>query len=90
MNIKDVLVYLACKYEGDWAKIYHAISHKEQVNEEDVKETLGRLECNTLVLLEEEYPEKLKQCYNPPFVLFYKGDISLLNEEIVSFVGSRD
>ncbi len=35
------------------------------------------------------YPFLLKECYDPPPVLFYRGDPSLLEGEIVAVVGAR-
>lgn len=37
-----------------------------------------------------EYPYKLSLIQNRPIVLFYKGDISHINEESVAIVGSRN
>ena len=42
-----------------------------------------------LTILDPEYPEYLKQIYQPPAVLFYQGDLSLLSSNLVSIVGSR-
>lgn len=36
------------------------------------------------------YPEKLKRLYKPPFILYCKGDVSLLNSRCISIVGSRN
>lgn len=37
------------------------------------------------------YPERLRQLPQPPFVLFYEGNINLLQQEkIIAFVGSRN
>ncbi|WP_297631408.1 DNA-processing protein DprA [uncultured Clostridium sp.] len=36
-----------------------------------------------------EYPEELKNIENPPYYLFYKGNIELLNKKILSIVGGR-
>lgn len=37
-----------------------------------------------------DYPERLKMIYNPPSVLFYRGDISEIDEDIViTAVGTR-
>lgn len=44
-----------------------------------------------LTILDEEYPELLKQIYDPPWVLYCKGDLSLLGiENKISVVGTRD
>ena len=42
-----------------------------------------------LTLNDEKYPKKLKEIYEPPFVLFAKGDISLLNKNCLAIVGCR-
>lgn len=43
-----------------------------------------------LTLMTEGYPELLKQIYDPPLVLFCKGDISLLShKKTVAVVGTR-
>lgn len=36
------------------------------------------------------YPEYLKAIYNPPVLLFYQGDLSLLPQPKLGFVGSRN
>lgn len=36
------------------------------------------------------YPEYLREIYNPPVLLFYKGNIDLLKKPKLAFVGSRE
>lgn len=43
----------------------------------------------TLTLYSENYPKLLKEIDYPPLVLYYKGDISLLNTKCMSIVGTR-
>ena len=43
-----------------------------------------------LTILDAVYPRRLKEIYLPPIVLFYKGELSLLNERLVALVGSRE
>ncbi|WP_321383983.1 DNA-processing protein DprA [uncultured Enterococcus sp.] len=43
-----------------------------------------------LTILDEEFPIYLKEIYNCPAVLFYRGDIGLLAKKSVSFVGARN
>ena len=38
---------------------------------------------------EAEYPALLREVFNPPFMLFYRGDISVLAKQCVSVVGTR-
>jgi len=44
---------------------------------------------NLLFINEKTYPFTLKNEYGPPLVLFYKGNISLINSQTVSIVGTR-
>ena len=39
---------------------------------------------------DESYPDALRHIYNPPCVLFYRGDVSLLHEQVIlTVVGAR-
>ncbi|MBR3629972.1 MAG: DNA-processing protein DprA [Oscillospiraceae bacterium] len=39
---------------------------------------------------DESYPDQLRHIYNPPCVLFYRGDMSLLHEQVIlTVVGAR-
>lgn len=46
---------------------------------------IGMITC-----LDQEYPEKLKQIYDPPLVLFYRGDKSLLQRFAIAVIGCRE
>ena len=43
-----------------------------------------------LTILDGAYPQRLKEIYLPPIVLFYRGNLSLINQRTVAIVGSRD
>lgn len=47
------------------------------------------LQFPSISILDSQYPLYLKESYNPPVLLFYQGDISLLNYEKLGFIGSR-
>lgn len=40
--------------------------------------------------LDDEFPKKLLQCIDSPFVLFKDGNINLINDKILSIVGTRN
>lgn len=42
-----------------------------------------------LTYFDEHYPTLLKQIYHPPLVLFYKGNLELLQRNIIAVVGTR-
>jgi len=79
---REELISLALKYEGNYRRMYQAIKQKEKVEER-------RYEGNALTILDERYPKELLELKEPPLVLFYEGDLSLLNSNKIAVVGSR-
>lgn len=93
MKGREILAYLALKYNGDWDKIYSDIQHKAPIeSEEAVKNMLQKIKSNYITLVDSEYPRCLKINFKPPFVLFYYGDISLLKngDNNVAIIGARN
>ena len=53
-------------------------------------ERLESLGANIITLADEEYPELLKEIYDPPIVIYVKGDLaSALTRPAIGVVGSR-
>jgi len=44
---------------------------------------------NIVTIFDKAYPETLKSIYNPPILLYVKGDLKILNTLSVAIVGSR-
>ena len=88
---RDIIIFLAMKYEGDWNRIYQAIKEKEHVESEEVQQTLLTLRCQVITIIDDDYPESLKKIYKPPFVLFYYGQLDLLHlpSRSLAVIGSR-
>ncbi len=42
-----------------------------------------------LFFKDEDYPQRLLHCYDPPVLLYYKGNADLNNSRIVSIIGTR-
>ncbi len=57
--------------------------------EEDLKNRLTKENVYITTILDDDYPEKLKNIINPPSILYCKGDISCLNNLSIGIVGSR-
>jgi DNA processing protein len=91
MKGRDIIIFLAIKYEGDWNRIYQAIKEKEHVQEEEVHHALARVRSHVLTIIDDDYPESLKKIYKPPFVLFYYGNVQLLHmgSRSLAMIGSR-
>ena len=87
--MRNILIYFATKYHGDYRLIMNAIKEKEKVDEEELKKIKNR-NYKAITILDDDYPFELKSIYMPPFVLFYKGDISLINgKNKLAVIGSR-
>lgn len=61
---------------------------KEPIDSKIFNELKRKLLLNFITILDDIYPETLKKIANPPFVLFYKGDIDLINNKIVCMDGA--
>lgn len=91
MTSRDILIGLAIKFKGDWEKIYNFVHTHEPFDEEELKSLIKRCNSKAITILDDAYPETLKTIYRPPFVLFYHGNINLLDCKFksISVVGSR-
>lgn len=58
-------------------------------NENTFFEILESRNVQCLTILSNKYPEKLKRLAQPPIVLYYIGNIELLNTNIIAIVGTR-
>ena len=47
------------------------------------------MNCDFLTYNDEEYPNKLRELAEPPFVLYYRGNIKLLQSELILISGTR-
>ena len=88
---RDLLIYKAVIYDGDYQKIYHSIDSHEEHNHEHVREVVNSLKCKVITIIDDDYPQYLLSYRNPPIVLFYYGDITLINDyhSNLAVVGSR-
>ena len=92
MESRELLIYLAVLFKGNWDKIYEALQVREEyeTQEQQAKKCIANLKSKAITFLDDEYPESLKRVTKPPFALFYHGDISLLkSENILAVVGTR-
>lgn len=89
--MRKVLLYFALKYDGDYKKILQAVSSKEHVENKDIENIESKIKCKYVTIIDREYPISLKHIGTPPFVLFYYGDISLLNNyNKIAVIGKRE
>ncbi|MCR4880058.1 MAG: DNA-protecting protein DprA [Bacilli bacterium] len=78
---RNLLIYLAILYDGNYDAILEAATKKLDPDFAEVNKAVESLKCNTLTLLDPNYPSYLKKLPRAPLVLFYYGDISLIDDE---------
>lgn len=59
------------------------------LNASFLKQQLREKGIQTVTILEDAYPEMLREIYDPPYILFAKGNIKLLKRPMFGIVGSR-
>lgn len=64
------------------------IIEKIQTIEENIIE-MNKMGVNYIVYTDEEFPESLKQIPDPPYLIYYMGDIELMNKFSIAVIGSR-
>ena len=53
-------------------------------------EYMNRNEIDIISIQDEEYPNNLKQIYDPPITLYIKGNKDILNNKSIGIVGCRE
>ena len=87
----DLLIHYAITCDGDYDRImYGATRNKDDISDENIKSSLARIKTDVLTMLDPLYPDYLKHCMRAPIVMFYKGDISLLNGDTIGICGARE
>ncbi len=88
-------IYLLCKEE--LRATFSMQPYQTENFSEDLKkpknfvEYYRRNNIQIVTIFDSIYPKLLKQIYDPPWVLFCKGDVSLLSyEKKISVIGTRD
>ena len=81
--MRNQLIRLAIQYGGQYGAITRAL------NQHEMPDPTIRVQ-KAVTVLDEEYPQSLRDLKYPPYVLFYIGGLSLLNKECLSIVGTRE
>lgn len=84
MNKREILACYAYMYEGEWGSIAKAIKNHTEPEEPYLKKE------PYITIYDEAYPPALRALRFPPWVLFYRGDLTLLEQPCLTIVGARD
>ncbi|HEY4537510.1 MAG TPA: DNA-processing protein DprA [Erysipelothrix sp.] len=80
--MRNYLKNLAIHYHGNQRKIKKALLTQQNVPE-------YKCDCSYLTIIDKHYPARLLELYDPPFVLFYQGNLALLRKTCSGVIGSR-
>ena len=78
---RETLISYSFYCNGEYDRLCRMIARNEKVELKQID--------NVLTYLDDDYPQKLSQLSEPPLVLYYKGDLSLLKQPAIAIVGSR-
>ncbi len=62
---------------------------RQKLDPNQYLENITKEEIKWVTLFDENYPKRLAQIYDPPIVLFYKGEILPEDQKAIAIVGSR-
>jgi len=70
MDGKILLIAYAIEHRGNWKEIYEDLKNHKSPSEDAVAKAEALKEGLAITILDEGYPERLRACPQPPFVLF--------------------
>lgn len=80
--MEDTLLYFAMRYDGDFKKMLYALQTKEQTDPQKLEEYKKDVRHKYVTFISHHYPEYCKGVNCPPIVLFYKGNLKLIDEDL--------
>lgn len=81
---------ISLRQMGQVAQVKSIPNFIEQYKNQDVKKLrIDYKKFSSFSILDDLYPERLREIYNPPVLIFYQGNIDLLKNPKLAFVGSR-
>lgn len=79
---RNDLIRLAILYKDKYSSLSQAVEKNEKPPNIPLEKAI--------TILDKEYPNCLRFLENPPWVLFYEGNIELLDTPMITIIGSRN
>jgi DNA processing protein len=90
VSMEEVLLYFSLLHCGDWFKIFNSIKNKDKFDKERFNQLKLKLKSNYVTILSSNYPASFRSLEQPPYVIYYRGNYSLINHlRRIAVVGSR-
>lgn len=65
------------------------IETRRNLNPQEYMEDIQKAGIKWITIYDENYPKLLKEIYDPPVILYYKGDVKVFNTDCIGVVGTR-
>lgn len=89
-TMEEVLLAFSEKYQGDFLKVFQAIKTKERLTEKEVDYFIRDIDEQYITIMSEDYPDGFKKMSCPPIVLYYEGNLELINENFYELCSPID
>lgn len=73
----------------DRRKLAEKLAYSNQLNEEYLRKNMKERNISVITIEDEDYPGILKETYDPPYILYCRGDLKILKNSLLGVVGSR-
>ena len=73
----------------DDKQIVIILNQKNRINLEKYAEYMQKHEIKMITIFDEKYPQNLRNIYDPPVVLYIRGNENIINEFSIAIIGSR-
>ena len=82
-NLKEAILWYALQNRGEWKQIAQCLECHAPVQRIHYPDPY-------ITIVDQEYPSCFRKLRYPPWILFYQGNLSYLQERGVAIIGSRD
>lgn len=81
-GMSDILVAFSQKYNGDFFKVYKALTAREKISDHEIQRLIKKVDEKYTTVLFKNYPSSFKDdLVCPPIVMYYEGNLNLFEKE---------
>ena len=89
-TMDELILAFALKFENNAPVILQRLFEGTPVSVEEIDEILKKVEEKYVILFSNNYPEYFRNFSQPPFALFYEGNLELFNNNGATFENPLD
>ena len=91
-DYRTLILCASLLVDGDYYGMVDLISNGKEFVTKELLERAKNIKSKYITILDDDFPPILKEVYHPPMIIYYYGDISLLQDlkSNVAIIGSRE